>query len=565
MQVDFLSLACLRDELDALLGARVQRVLLLDEHSIGLELYGGRRVYVLASADPQAARLLLVPERLRRGLDRETPLLLLLRKWVRGARLVDVTQPPWERILMLHFDGPAGSCRLVAEVMGRYSNVVLVGPEGQVLEAVKHIGPELSRYSVTLPGRPYQLPPLPPHQRPPTRVTAEEWAIFLAQAAPNEPLRKVLVRRLVAVGPTVAREVAMRLGGDPEAPAQGIDPQALVTAIAALFRPLDDGSWAPHVALDEDGAVQGFTPYRPQQFSHIEPVASIGEAMWRYFQQPSVVDSYSVFRRQVQQLVDAARARVERTQAQLQGQLPDERQVTAWREAGELLLAYQTQVPPGASEVTVPDYDGLDRKIALDPTLTPVENAQAYFRRYEKARRAGAGIPARLENIARDLAFLEQMAADLALCESRPEIEAVREVLAEAGWARPPRRRSSAAGGPRRFEVDGYVIFVGRNARQNETITFRQAGPKDLWLHVRGQPGAHVLIKSGGRSVPEGVLQRAAALAAYYSPAGRAGGQVPVDVTERRFVRRHPGGSAERQPGLVLYRQERTLWVRGEP
>ena len=130
MYVDYLTLACLRDRLDALLGARVQRVVLPDDLSVGLELYAGQRFQLLISAHPQHARLLFVPQKPRRGVDTETPLLQLMRKWVRDARLVNVTQPAWERILTLHFKGRAGECRLIVELIGRYSNVILVTPDG---------------------------------------------------------------------------------------------------------------------------------------------------------------------------------------------------------------------------------------------------------------------------------------------------------------------------------------------------------------------------------------------------------------------------------------------------
>jgi predicted ribosome quality control (RQC) complex YloA/Tae2 family protein len=192
--------------------------------------------------------------------------------------------------------------------------------------------------------------------------------------------------------------------------------------------------------------------------------------------------------------------------------------------------------------------------------MTAVENAQAYFRRYDKARRGAEKIPALLKELQTEKAYLEQLEADLMLAESRPEIDAVRESLAAAGWA-PQRRRRAAARqvrGPRRFEVEGFPIFVGRNARQNEQVTFERGGPEDLWLHVRGLPGAHVVIKRGRQTVPETVIQRAAELAAYYSRARHSETQVSVDVTERRFVRRVRG----KYPGLVTYRNERTLWVR---
>ena len=151
MNVDFLTLASLRDHLQSLVGARVQRVLLPDELSVGLELYAGHRLQLLASADPQFPRMLLLQQKLRRGVETETPLLLLLRKWVKGSRLSGVTQPPWERILELHLEGHTGPCRLVAELIGRYSNIILVGPDGRVA-AVNCRGQRLGEHLAQLLG-----------------------------------------------------------------------------------------------------------------------------------------------------------------------------------------------------------------------------------------------------------------------------------------------------------------------------------------------------------------------------------------------------------------------------
>ncbi len=564
MYVDYLTLACLRDRLDALLGARVQRVVLPDDRSVGLELYARQRFQLLVSAAPQNPRMLIVPYKLRRGVATATPLLLSLRKWVRGARLVNVTQPPWERILELHFEGRAGPCCLIAELIGRYSNVILVGPDGCVLEAMTHVGPDINRYRVTLPHRPYQPPPIPPGRRPPTGVTSGEWAAILASGEVDVPLHHLLPRRLLGVSPMAAREIAVRAAGDPEAPAHVVAPQAVAEAVAALFAPAEGhASWAPHVALgegegEEDGErrVIAFAPYEPRQFKRVERVSYVSDAMWRYFRQRLPSDPYTEVRQHVQELIDEARSRVDHALAQVRSEMIEGEALNELREAGELLLIYQRRVERGADRVTVPDHGGDPRTIELDPALTPVENAQAYFRRYRKAARAIQELPARIETLETDRAYLEQLSNDLALSESRPEIEAVRHALAEAGWAPPASRCSGQVEGPRRFRVHGFLVYIGRNARQNEEVTFERAGPCDLWLHVRGLPGAHVVVKSGGQDVPERVIRRAAELAAYYSPA-RDGGPVDVDVTERRFVKRVRGG----HPGHVTYRNEQTVRV----
>ena len=560
MHVDFLTLACLRDDLDGLLGARVQRTVLPDRRSVGLELYAGRRVHLLLSADPQNPRVLLVDERQRRGVETATPLLQLMRKWVRGAHLVDVTQPPWERILALHFDGRAGSCRLVIEAIGRYANVILVGPDDRVLEAVKRVGPDQNSYRVTLPNQPYQPPPPPPNRRPPTAVTPAGWESEFASVDGDTPLQRLLVRRVFAVSPTAAREIAIRAAGNPEAPVAAADPVAVAATIGGLFAPLDDGSWAPHVALDEVGEAIAFAPYELRQFDRVEPVSSINVAMGRYFEARLPSDPYATARRRVAERIDGVRERIDRALEQLERQRIEPERIDALREAGELLLTYQHRVSPGASQVTLPDYEGEPRTIDLDPQLTPVENAQRYFERYEKAQRAARKVPVRIATRKIDRLYLEQLAADLALAESRPEIDAVRQALADAGWGPKPRQRSGRPGGPRRFDLDGFTVLVGRNARQNDAVTFDHAGPHDLWLHVRGLPGAHVVILRGKQDVPEETIRRAAALAAYYSPA-RKEGVVLVNVTERRFIRRAPGD----RPGLVSYREERTVEVEGAP
>ena len=551
MNVDYLTLACLRDHLDNLLGARVQHVVLPDEPSVGLELYAGQRVQLLISADPQFPRMLLAPHKLRRGVETETAPLLLLRKWVRGSRLVDIVQPEWERILELHFEGQAGPCRLIAELIGRYSNVILVGPDGNVLDAVRHVGPAKNRYRVILPSRPYQPPPKPVGRQAPTRLPPGEWAAMLASAAPDEPLQRLLTRRLLGVSPTVAQEIAARA-------ADG-SPGTLAEATAALFAPLKDGSWSPHVALDEAGNIIAFAPYEPRQFERIQEASDISEAMWQYFEHRLSGDAYAAARWRVQERIGEMQARTRRTLRQLQENVVDESEIESLREAGELLLTYQGQVKPKAAEVTVPDYTGAPRTIKLDPKLTPVENAQAYFRRYRKAVRATEGLPARIRAVKADLVYLAQLAADLALAESRPEIDAVYDALAKTGWA-PKATKGSSGGqveGPRRFEIDGLPVYVGRNARQNEEVTFKRAGPDDLWLHTRGVPGAHVIVKCGNRDVPEEIVQQAASLAAYYSPA-RDEAQAAVDVTQRRYVKKVRGS----HPGLVTYRNERTIQVK---
>jgi predicted ribosome quality control (RQC) complex YloA/Tae2 family protein len=291
----------------------------------------------------------------------------------------------------------------------------------------------------------------------------------------------------------------------------------------------------------------------------VEPAPDISQAMWRYFEAQGMADPYAAVRKATEDLIADAETRAKRRLRNLRESIPDQQEITDLRVAGELLLTYQGEIARGAQEANLRDYTGEPIDIDLDPEMTAVENAQAYFRRYEKAQRAARRIPALIGELETEFVYLEQLAVDLELAESRPEIDTVRDMLASTGLAPSGRRKSaSQVSEPRRFELDGFPVYVGRNARQNEQVTFRRAAPQDLWLHVRGLPGAHVVIKRGRQVIPEQVIQRAARLAAYYSRARGSERQVAVDVTERRFVRRVGG----KYPGMVTYQNEETLWVR---
>ena len=559
MNFDTLTLNAIAWELRRrVLGGRVQHIVLPDARSIALELYAaGRRHHLLASAHPQHARVHLVRAKVRRGVETETPLLLLLRKYVRGARLSAVEQPPWERILHLTFHGPEGATTLVVETMGRHSNILLLDEAQIVLDAVKRVTPQMSRVRPILPRTPYRPPPAQAKALPDT-FTQADLLELLEAAAPDEPLWRVLVRGVAGISPLAAREIAFRATGNATAPVAAAEhATAVLAALQTLCAPAHTGAWQPTVVREGENVV-AFAPYPLTHLGRYEEVESMSAAVETYYAHVTSRDAYAQARQAVQKLIDEARQRLERRREALQREHVAPEEVERLRRSGELILAYQWQIQPGQAALEVPyEPEGKPLRITLDPRLSPVENAQAYFRRYEKAKRAAQEVPAALAQVAQQLDYLAQLETDLQLAENRSAIDEVRELLEETGLVRAPRRRRKAPRSrPLRFEFDGFTVWVGRNARQNDELTFRRASPNDLWLHARGIPGAHVIVKTGGREVPEAVLQRAAQLAARYS-AARDEHHVDVDVTQVRHVRRMKGGA----PGQVVYRGERTLRV----
>ncbi len=559
MPLDALTLAALADEFRAsLVGGRVQNVVPVDPLTLALEVYHGRRDYLLLSADPQTARVHLTEEKGRRGVEKETPFLLMLRKYVKGARLVDVTTPRWERIFVLDFDGAEGPSRLVAEIMGRLSNLILLDPSNTIRDSARRITPEMTRARVVLPRQPY-IPP-PPIERPaPDEVAEPQIELLLAGATADRPVWRTLLNGLRGLSPLAAREIAFRALGDAEAHVGDVERLSpILNAMREVCGPLmpDGAAWAPSLVREDDAVVE-FAPYL---LTHLggEPAPSLSEAIAATFSSQVGRDSYAAARRRVQALIDDALERAERQRAALEREVLPPETVEQRRVWGEWLLAYASTVPPGAGELTIPDTGDGPLTIPLDPTLTAVENAQRMFRDYERSKRAAADIETRRESVDINLATLRQLATDLALAENRPEIDAVHAQVAALVGERGPTTRGGARPAPP-IEVtspDGLTILVGRNSRQNEHVTFERAAGHDLWLHARAVPGAHVIIKTEGRPAAEPTIEAAASLAAYYS-ASRNSTSVAVDVTEVRRVRRLKGGG----PGLVTYSGERTLHV----
>jgi len=271
----------------------------------------------------------------------------------------------------------------------------------------------------------------------------------------------------------------------------------------------------------------------------------------------------------------------------LQQELSVSEDASRYRLQAELLLAYQHEVKQGQSSVVLQNFfedevHPLEVTVPLDPRFDAVGNANRLFHKYHKLRRALALVPDQIEKNATEQATVEQLLADLMLADTPAEVALVKAEVQSAGYIRGAKTSKSAMTGARKQSHkfkggkqhktkpvppgggvplhiqshDGFTILIGKNSRQNEEVTFHQASANDIWLHVRGVPGAHVIVKAGGRDIPRSTLEQAAGLAAYYSQA-RGSTSVAVDYTLQRHVRHMKGGG----PGMVIYERERTLYA----
>lgn len=598
MTLDGLAIACLVDELQSrILGHRVQHVHHSGRDALALECYGtGRRTWLVACTHPAHPATYLADARPPRPSDEVTPLLLRLRKLVEGAAVAGVTSPPLERVVRIDFDGRGddGEYRvsLVVELIGPASVAVLVDSEGTILEASRRTSTSSPgmRSREIMPRARYALPN-PSDRADPRALDGPTLASFLVGEDPGRPLADVIVRRVAACSPQLAREAIAAAtgseGGDPAAIPTGAADAATLDAVARFLRQAWGhavaGAWAPHVLVPAEGASGrvAFAPYAPLTLPGAVPVASISAAIGEWHDRAiagQAVVAEAVAARALRQAIESRLDRARARQFSLTRSLADQKD-TAWlRVAGDWLLAYPDRLEVGATSVVVDPSDvgahGEPLTVAVDPAVGAVGNAQRLFRRYQKARAAAREVPPLLEAASQERAYLEEAVVHLDLTRTPDDVRLLREELAAGGFVAPLRRgqnrgtrapgRPGAKGALRpagpdgidRLAIDGYELLVGRSGRGNDAVLRAPGHPDDPWLHARGVAGAHVIVRAAGRPVPEGVLQSAAAVAAGRS-AARGAPAVAVDVTARRHVTRVAGGP----PGLVTYRNERTIQV----
>lgn len=524
---DATTLAAVVDELNAkILHGRVQEIVQLDALTVGFEIYSRhQRHYLYATAHPDDARVHLISQKLRGTGETPSPLLWLLRKYAENAFIHSITQLPHERVLQLQLDHSfEGVSTLVIETIGKYSNIILLDAEEVVIDAVKRVTPAMNRVRVTLPRHKY-VPP--PSQNKLTTVTPASLARILAEH-PGEPLWRVLVQTMAGISPLLAREIEHRAGAQ--------NGERIVEVLTQLTR----APWQPSVAYEE-GEPAAFAPYSLTQFTDVRACDSISQAIETFYGAPA---SYAAVKELWRTQLAEARNRLARKRDALAQSLPPIEEIERLRLCGEMILVYASQIRAHQSVLKAETEAG-EIEIALDPNLSAIENAQKYFKEYHRAKDAAERVPALLAQANTEVEYAEQMLNDLELAENRAEIDAVIVAAREAGLlAEAKQKVKPKPSVPRTFTSrDGLTILVGKNARQNEEITFRRARADDLWLHARGVAGAHVIIVRAGREIPASTIEEAARLAVQYSQA-RNDSAAEVIVTPRKNVHRVRGGRA---------------------
>lgn len=433
------------------------------------------------------------------------------------GELRSVEQLKLDRVVQLRFgpgEGfvPSPPVTLIAELTGRNCNLILLDEEGRILGAARDVGSEQNRYRQVRAGLPYAPPP--PYDKLDPRTASDD---ELRRALSGRRLKKI--RTLVdGVGPELSEALAVAAGLDLEQPLGSEDLARLLPALRRLAA-------SPSALMREASGLPDLGELRRREL-RAGKLAQLRSALQK---ERALVHN---------RLQDIEKARAAAAEAE------------ALRQQADVLMAYQHQVPKGASEVELTDFAGAPLRLALEPKLSAVENAQALYRRARKRESRKEQAEAREVELKAGLLELD---ATLRALDSLPEheLEVLLERLAPKDEGQPRLEPGIRYTGPH-----GLSVIVGRNARENDIVTFKLAKSRDLWLHVQGYTGSHVIVQAGNKEVPFDTVLFAAQLAAAYSKAGQSE-NVPVDYTLRKHVWKPKGGA----PGAVHYSQQKTVYV----
>ncbi len=578
MPLDAVCLRAVAAELDGVLrGGRIDKIYQPDRDEIVLSvrlLQGGGRKLML-TAEPSAPRLHLIEE------NRENPaappmFCMLLRKYIQGARIASITQPAMERMVVLTLDttdelGVPVQRELICELMGKYSNLILKGSDGRILDAIRRIDGDISGKRQVLPGLFYRMPPAQAGKTDPLTLTGAQLTAALT-GAEDQKLDKWLLGRLQGLSPLLCRELAVQAVGESGRPAGSLGPaekDALAAAFDRFTGAVRTGAFSPVLLVrKEDGAVQDFSCLPITQYGglvDVQQMDSFSALLSAFYEKKGQAERMRRRAGDLIKTVTSARDRLARKLAAQREELLQTQSRDEYKRMGELIAANFYQLEKGMTRAKVIDYFDEacpEIEIQLDIRLTPQQNAQKYFKLYNKAKTAETMLTEQIAAGEADLSYLESVLAAIDEAENERDLAELREELIQTGVlsqkkSKNKRRVKPQANEPFAYRTsDGFSVWAGKNNLQNDLLSMKTAYKRDIWFHTQKIHGSHVILAVDGRAPTDTALTEAAMIAAYHSKAKHSS-MVPVDYTEVKNLKK-PNGS---KPGFVIYHVYQTAFV----
>ena len=559
MAFDGITVAALVQELrDNLTGGRIAKIAQPEPDELLLTIKtpaGQRKLYISASA---SLPLIYLTDENKLSPMTAPNFCMLLRKHIGNGRITSISQPKLERIISLHIEhlnelGDLCEKKLIIEIMGKHSNIIFCDDKDMILDSIKHVSAQMSSVREVLPGRTYFIPDTM-EKSDPLSVNEKKFLDTLKEKP--VPLGKAIYTSFTGISPVIAEDICFLAGLDSQLPASELDEDTFLHLFRQFSYYMDDIRGCHfHPCIYYDGtspkdfgavALSHFSNYTKQEFT------SISEVLITYYATKNTLTRIRQKSADLRHVVQTALERNRKKYDLQKKQLRDTENREKYKVYGELIHTYGYNLAPNSRELTALNYyTNEEITIPLDPTLTPAENAQKYFNKYNKQKRTFEALTELIQETADDIHYLESISNSLDIALTEADLIQIKEELMQTGYVRRKytKKKEKITSRPMHYiSSDGYHMYVGKNNLQNEELTFSFANGNDWWFHAKGAPGSHVIVKTGGDELPDRTFEEAGRLAAYYSK-NRGSDKVEIDYVEKKHVKK-PNGS---KPGFVVY------------
>ena len=575
MAFDGLVVHAISDELSSkLVGGKIDKVYQPENDEIVLHIRNNKENFKLVlSASASNPRVYL-----SKNYKKENPInapmfCMLLRKYIQSGNIVSVSQVGFERIIKITVESldelKAKTTKdIIIEIMGRHSNIILTHEENKIVDSIKRIPPSVSRVRQLLPGMTYVLPPAQDKLNPLDKISKDKFKETISEF--DGSISKCIYSKFLGISPIVSKEICFRSNLDISKPASsidGIDFDNLYKEFSNVIFNIKDGNYSPCLAIDSsidkliDFSSINLTLFDNLKVVHDESISSIIESFYANKDAKERINQRaSDFKKSISIKLDRLYNKLKKQKIELK----ESDNANIYKIKGELITAYIYMIEKGMDFVEVQNFYEEDCpliKIDLNKNLTPSENAQKYFKRYNKLKHAKKEITAQVGLSLEEINYLENIILSIDNCDNLAELDDIKEELQKLGYMRgkvkSKKDKNNLTTKPNEFlSSDGFTILVGKNNKQNDFLTLKIANNDDLWMHTKNIPGSHVIIKAEGKEIPESTIFEGAMLAAFFSKS-KMSSQVPVDYTLKKNVKK-PNGS---KPGMVIYETNSTIYV----
>ncbi len=559
MAFDGIVIANLVKELNEnILNGRISKIAQPENDELLLTLKGNHgQVRLLLSASASLPLIYLTKE------NKPSPMTapnfcMLLRKHIANGRVTKIWQPHMERIINFEIEhlnelGDLCQKQLIVEIMGKHSNIIFCDADGKIIDSIKHIPAQVSSVREVLPSRMYFIPETQEKYNP--LETSEEEFVDKVFAKPQN-LAKCIYTTYTGISPVIASELCFRAGLDADLPAAALSQEErhhLYHHFAWLADDIREGRFRPNIIKKGKEPVE-FSAVTLTQYEELDNISypDISMVLETFYRDKNI---YTRIRQKSVDLRKVVNTVLERSRKKYDlqlKQLKDTEKREKYKVYGELINTYGYGLEEGAKSLTALNYyTNEDITIPLDTQLSPQENAQKYFDRYNKLKRTYEALTDLIKETKEEIEHLESISTSLDIAVSEDDLTQIKEELTEFGYIKKKQtgKKTKTKSKPFHYlSTDGFHIYIGKNNFQNDELTFKFASGNDWWFHAKGIPGSHVLVKTNGEELPDRAYEEAGRLAAYYSK-GRENDKVEIDYLEKKNVKK-PNGS---KPGFVVY------------